>query len=99
MHARCRVTDAHAHAYGDACMRAVTAWDRERHILKRELKQGQYSVFAYYLARNAVLLPFEAAQCLLFTAIMYFMVGFQADAAKFFTFFIVLSMFQVRLGQ
>lgn len=73
---------------------AVTAWDRERHILKRELKQGQYNVFAYYLARNAVLIPFEAVQCLLFTAIMYFMAGFQADAEKFFIFFIVLAMFQ-----
>ncbi|GFR41627.1 hypothetical protein Agub_g2354, partial [Astrephomene gubernaculifera] len=74
---------------------AITNWAAERLLLKRELGQRLYGMTAYYLARYSVLLPFEIAQCLLFLAIMYFFAGFQASASGFFTFFAVLSMFQI----
>lgn len=74
---------------------AIATWDQQRHLLRRELKQQQYSIFAYYLSRNAVLIPFQLMQCALFTCVVYFFVGFQTDVAKFFTFFAVLSMFQI----
>lgn len=74
---------------------AVTAWDKERLLLKRELGQKLYSVSAYYVARYAVLVPFEVAQCLLFVSILYFFVGFHASPENFFVFFAILSMFQI----
>ncbi|GLI71094.1 hypothetical protein VaNZ11_016163 [Volvox africanus] len=74
---------------------AVTNWNLERLLLKRELGQRLYGITAYYLSRYSVLVPFEMAQCLLFLAVMYFFAGFQASATGFFTFFAVFSMFQI----
>ncbi|KAG2423172.1 hypothetical protein HXX76_010940 [Chlamydomonas incerta] len=74
---------------------AVTNWAAERLLLKRELDQRLYGINTYYLARYAVLLPFEMAQCALFLCVMYFFVGFYPSAANFFIFFAVLSMFQI----
>ncbi|KAG2452090.1 hypothetical protein HYH02_003126 [Chlamydomonas schloesseri] len=74
---------------------AVTSWAAERLLLKRELDQRLYGINTYYLARYAVLLPFEMAQCALFLCVMYFFVGFYPSAANFFIFFAVLSMFQI----
>eukprot|EP00198_Chlamydomonas_reinhardtii_P002835 XP_001692171.1 predicted protein [Chlamydomonas reinhardtii] len=74
---------------------AVTNWTSERLLLKRELDQRLYGINTYYLARYAVLLPFEMAQCALFLCVMYFFVGFYPSASNFFIFFAVLSMFQI----
>lgn len=73
---------------------AAACWHNERPMLHKELKQRQFSITAYYLARTAVTVPMELVQCLVFVSIMYFFVGFQADAGKFFIFFVVLSIFQ-----
>uniref|UniRef100_A0A7S0WUF3 ABC transporter domain-containing protein n=1 Tax=Chlamydomonas leiostraca TaxID=1034604 RepID=A0A7S0WUF3_9CHLO len=73
----------------------VTAWDKDRVLLQRELSQRQYSLSAYYVARTACIIPLQAAQCLLFVAVSYFFAGFQRDAGKFFLFFAVLLMFQL----
>ncbi len=74
----------------------MTNWAKERQLLKREVSQRMYGIPTFYAARSAVMLPFQAAQCLLFVAIMYFFAGFQANVAKFFTFFLTLLLFQVR---
>ncbi|KAL6761569.1 P-loop containing nucleoside triphosphate hydrolase protein [Haematococcus lacustris] len=73
----------------------VAGWDTARQLLKRELSQRQYNVFTYYVARTIVVLPFQAAQCMLFTGVLYFFAGFQHDAAKFFIFYITLTLFQL----
>ncbi|KAG2499529.1 hypothetical protein HYH03_002475 [Edaphochlamys debaryana] len=74
---------------------AITNWGAERVLLKREVDQGLYPLFAYYVARYSVIVPFELLQCLLFLAIMYFFAGFYPAAVNFFTFMAVFGMFQV----
>ena len=74
---------------------AVTAWQSERYLVKKELQQRQYGVNAMYVSRAVVTLPFQCLQCLVFTGIVYFFAGFQTSPSKFFIFFIVLSIFQL----
>jgi len=74
---------------------AVTSWDKERLLLKRELQQRQYNVTSFYIARQLVTVPFECLQTVVFVAVMYFFVGFQAEASKFFLFILILIMFQL----
>ena len=50
------------------------------------MKSGQYRLISFYLARQLVAVPFESAIALLFTVIVYFMIGFQTVAAKYFIF-------------
>ena len=50
------------------------------------MKSGQYRLISFYLARQLVSVPFESAIALLFTVIVYFMIGFQTVAAKYFIF-------------
>lgn len=49
---------------------AVTNWDKDRLLLRRELQQKQYGITSYYLARYMVTLPFVMIQCLVFVGIM-----------------------------
>ena len=42
----------------------------QRPMLHKELKQRQFSITAYYLARTAVTVPMELVQCLVFVSIM-----------------------------
>lgn len=74
---------------------AVTNWEKERHLLKRELGQGLYTVSSFYVARTVALVPFEVLQCAMFTGVMYFFAGFQTDPAKFFMFLAFLLTFQL----
>ena len=54
--------------------------------ITKEVKSGQYRLISFYLARQLVSVPFESAIALLFTVIVYFMIGFQTAAAKYFIF-------------
>ncbi|MEW5301220.1 MAG: hypothetical protein WDW36_004093 [Sanguina aurantia] len=74
---------------------AITNWDSERVLLRRELGNKLYRINAFYLARLIVLLPFQLLQCALFVLILYFFVGFQPNAANFFMMLLILFMFQV----
>jgi hypothetical protein len=74
---------------------AITTWQEDRHLVKREITQRQYTFLSYYLSRNAVLYPLQIAQCLLFSLVSYFFSGFQVDFVKFIIFFAGLTMFQI----
>lgn len=54
--------------------------------ITKEVRSGQYRLISFYLARQLVSVPFESAIALLFTVIVYFMIGFQTAAAKYFIF-------------
>ncbi|GAX76975.1 hypothetical protein CEUSTIGMA_g4422.t1 [Chlamydomonas eustigma] len=74
---------------------AATSWHVEKGLIRKELQQRQYSVLALCFSRSVVTLPFQLLQCLLFVAVMYFLAGFQADASKFFIFWVAMSLFQI----
>lgn len=54
--------------------------------ITKEVRSGEYRLISFYLARQLVSVPFESAIALLFTVIVYFMIGFQTAAAKYFIF-------------
>ncbi|KAG1681175.1 hypothetical protein FOA52_015618 [Chlamydomonas sp. UWO 241] len=74
---------------------ALVSWNSTRSLLRKELNQKQYSVTALYISRALVLLPIEAIQVAAFVSIMYFFVGFQVDASKFFLYYAVILMFML----
>ena len=55
---------------------AVTIWDRERVLLRREAGQAMYSVSAWFTARTVVTIPMQIVQTLIFGFIAFFMVGY-----------------------
>ncbi|TVU04726.1 hypothetical protein EJB05_47857 [Eragrostis curvula] len=73
----------------------------ERVVLYREKAAGMYSTMAYAIAQVSIELPYMFVQVLMFSAIVYPMIGFQLTAAKFmwFVFYMVLSfMYYTLLG-
>eukprot|EP00210_Caulerpa_lentillifera_P003747 g3580.t1 len=74
---------------------AVTLWDAERKLLKVETNRKSYSLFSYYLAKTGTTWPMELLLTLTLSVIIYYMIGYQNDAGKFFVFFIVLALFQL----
>lgn len=69
--------------------------DKERLLLKRELTGDQYKASSYYLAKTMTMIPFEILLTVLYVAISYFMIGFQANAAKFFIALGIMVMFML----
>ncbi|KAL6900988.1 hypothetical protein ACP4OV_005664 [Aristida adscensionis] len=65
----------------------------ERVVLYREKAAGMYSTMAYAIAQVLVELPYMLVQVVIFSAIVYPMIGFQLAAAKFLSFvlYMVLS--------
>ncbi|KAE8745105.1 ABC-transporter, subfamily G member 05 [Frankliniella occidentalis] len=57
----------------------------ERAVFKREHMAAMYRVDAYFLARSTAELPIFMALPVLYTCIVYFAVGFNADPVRFFT--------------
>ena len=43
----------------------------------KEVRAGQYRLSAYFLAKTAVSVPFESTIAIIFTVIIYNMIGFQ----------------------
>lgn len=74
---------------------AITIFSLERHLSFKERRDRFYSSGAWVLAKSLVTFPIEAAFCLVFSAITYFMFGFQANGEKFFIFFGILLLFQL----
>ncbi|KAL6044325.1 putative ATP-dependent permease ADP1 [Balamuthia mandrillaris] len=56
----------------------------ERPTFLREYNNGMYSVLPYYLAKSLADLPFNIVNPIVFGSIVYWMVGLQAEADKFF---------------
>ncbi|MCO5560583.1 hypothetical protein L7F22_014198 [Adiantum nelumboides] len=65
----------------------------ERTVYYRERAAGMYSALPYALAQTAIEIPYVLLQTILYTLIVYSMLGFQWTAAKFlwFIFFMFLS--------
>ncbi|KAJ3312522.1 hypothetical protein HDU76_002861 [Blyttiomyces sp. JEL0837] len=62
----------------------------QRPIIKRERSAGMYRASAAYLAKWISTIPLIVAGALILAVPVYWMVGFQHDAAKFFTFLAII---------
>ena len=65
-------------------MQVVNTFPSERAIMLRERSAGAYFVSSYYCAKSAVDMMSQLWPPVLFSCIVYFMVGYTADANKFF---------------
>lgn len=74
---------------------AVTVWDRERVLLRREAGQAMYSVSAWFAARTAITVPMQIAQTLLFGFVAFFMVGYAITFSNLMIYLASYALFQV----
>lgn len=65
----------------------VMNFPAERQILLKEEGSKMYSLGAYFLSRNLVELPFTLLFPLLFSLVVYWMVGLASTPGQFFMFF------------
>lgn len=74
---------------------AVTVWDRERVLLRRECGQAMYRVWSWYLAKAIVGIPLQCLQTLFFGLIAYFMVGYTITVSNVFIYLGAYALFQI----
>ena len=65
---------------------------RARGQVGKELGAGTYRLISYFSAKTLVSVPFETGVAIIFSVIVYNMIGFQASAAKFFLFMATLVL-------
>jgi ATP-binding cassette subfamily G (WHITE) protein 2 len=65
----------------------------ERNIMLRERASGAYKVSAYFVAKTIGDMIFQIISPILYTCIVYYNIGFQSEASKFFIFmgFMILA--------
>jgi ABC-type multidrug transport system ATPase subunit len=73
----------------------IMTFSHERALLRKERQDKMYGVTSWLLAKSAITVPIEAALCLAFSAISYFMIGYQPKPDKFFLFFVIMLLFQL----
>eukprot|EP01127_Copromyxa_protea_P019444 TRINITY_DN630_c0_g1_i1.p1 TRINITY_DN630_c0_g1~~TRINITY_DN630_c0_g1_i1.p1 ORF type:complete len:605 (+),score=125.39 TRINITY_DN630_c0_g1_i1:101-1915(+) len=73
----------------------INSFPAERTLALRERAAGTYQVSAYFLAKNCAETLFSMPMPIIFSCIVYWLVGFQPLASKFFAFmfFMFLSNF------
>jgi ABC-type multidrug transport system permease subunit len=74
---------------------AVTVWDRERILLRREASQAMYSVTSWFAARTIVTVPTQIIQTLLFGLVAFFMVGYAITLSNIMVYLCAYALFQI----
>jgi ATP-binding cassette subfamily G (WHITE) protein 2 len=74
---------------------AVTIWDRERVLLRREVGQAMYSVSSWFAARTIVTVPTQIIQTLLFGLVAFFMVGYALTWSNILIYLCSYALFQI----
>lgn len=64
----------------------INSFPSERKIVLRERAAGSYYVSAYYMAKITSEMILQVTSPIIFSAIVYFLIGLQPSAAKFFVF-------------
>jgi ABC-type multidrug transport system permease subunit len=64
----------------------INSFPKERVLVLRERAAGTYRSSAYFLAKNLSEASFQLLAPVVFSSIVYFIIGLQADATKFFIF-------------
>ena len=71
---------------------AVNSYPADRNVVLRERAAGTYMVSAYFLSKGLVELVSQLVYPFVFSAIVYWLVGLQADAGKFFLFVLFMQL-------
>ena len=76
-----------------SALAVINSFPSERLLVLRERAAGTYQVSAYFLAKNFADLVIQFPGPIIFSCIVYWMVGLQADIGKFFIFvgFMILT--------
>ncbi|PSC69376.1 ATP-binding cassette transporter isoform B [Micractinium conductrix] len=64
----------------------------QRRVFYREHAAGMYGPLPFAIAQGNVEIPYLAVQCVIYSCIVYWMVGFAAEAAKFFWFVFIFGL-------
>lgn len=74
-------------------LQAINSFPSERAIMLRERQAGTYQVSSYFMAKSVVDIITQTWPPMLFSCVVYFMIGYQPVASKFFyyMFFMVLD--------
>ena len=73
-------------------MQVIDSFPSERILTLRERAAGTYKASAYFLSKTFSELPFQLAQPIVFSVVVYFLIGLQADAGKFFLFMLFMCL-------
>jgi len=65
-------------------MGVLSIFAAEKSVFIREYGAGLYRLPAYFISRNIVEIPFKIIFCLIGMTIIYFMIGYQEIAGKYF---------------
>jgi ABC-type multidrug transport system ATPase subunit len=78
-----------------ASLQSINSFPAERALMLRERSAGTYYVSSYFMAKTAKDFLTNLWQPMLFTCIVYFLIGYQVKADKFFIYmmFMVLDTF------
>jgi ATP-binding cassette subfamily G (WHITE) protein 2 len=70
----------------------INSFPKERTLVLRERAAGTYYVSAYFLAKNMAEMATQVIAPMVFSLIVYFLVGLQLDAGKFFIFMLFMVL-------
>ena len=71
---------------------SLIVFQAERPILLKEVQSKLYGVCPYFLTRVLVEMPLTLIVPLLFTALVYFAIGFTTSVTHFFEFYLVIEL-------
>lgn len=71
---------------------AVNSYPADRSVVLRERAAGTYRVSAYFCAKAFVETIVQSVYPAIFSIIVYFLIGFQAEAGKFFLFLLFMEL-------
>lgn len=75
-----------------ASLQTINAIPKERAVMLRERAAGSYYVSAYYLSKTFVDMATNILGPSIFSVVVYFLIGYQNSADKFFTFWIFMIL-------
>lgn len=78
-----------------SAMMIVNHYPAERAVVLRERAAGTYQVSAYFLSKVVTDVVFNLPFPIIFSCIVYWLIGFQADAGKFFLFMLLMMLCQM----
>ena len=75
-----------------AALQSINSFPAERAVMLRERSAGTYYVSSYFMAKTAKDFLTNLWQPILFTCIVYFLIGYQAKPEKFFIYMMFMVM-------
>ena len=73
-------------------MSNLNTFGPEKLVMEREMQSGLYNLPAFFFSRWGVEVPFRVVFPLCYSAILYFMIGFQEEGVNFILFAIGLIL-------